>query len=222
MLTLFQWDLVLRQEIPVGVGIISGHRKLEEGIDVHTSPALHAARMKNDLQLETASGNVYHLQMKEWSPRVGIKEPLNPALLGLPSDFWTQCARAREEACKAEEAELRTIMEPNTLFMRIVGTHILSASWVGADSRIQNVPIGIHLGMFQDSYLIRGTYGKSEIDFRLFPVQNRLEPYHISQGIKLLQIRNEGCTDIVYGFPTEKVWCPFGEITSIPVQSRIV
>lgn len=223
MPTLFQWDLLLRHGVPVGVGIISGHRKLEEGIDIHTSPVLHAARIKNDLQLETASGSVYLLRMGEWSPRVGNTEPLRPELLGLPEDFWERCAQAREEASRSENAELRPIMEPGTLFMRIVGAHVLSALWAGPDAQIRDAPIGIHLGMFQNSYLIRGEYEESaashHLDFRLFPMGNRLEPYHISRGLKLLQIRNEGLTDTAFGFSSKNIACPSGTTTSISVHS---
>lgn len=222
MPTLFQWDLILRRGVPVGVGIVSGHRKLEEGIDIHTSPVLHAARIKNALQMETASGSVYLLRMSEWSPRVGGAEPLRPELLGLPSDFWERCAQAREEASKAEQAELRPLMEPGTLFMRIVGAHVRSALWAGPDAQIRDATIGIHLGMFQDSYLIRGEYEESAashyLDFRLFPMGNRLEPYHISRGLKLLQIRNEGLTDIAFGFSSKNIVCLSGTVTSIPVQ----
>lgn len=226
MLTLFQWDLTMRRGAPVGVGIVSGHQKLMEGTDVHTSPIFHVARAANNLQMETASGSVYHLQMKEWSPRTGKAESLDAGLLGLPADFWAQCAQVREAASETERADLQPFMKPGTLFMRTVGTHILSACWAGMDSRIWDAAVSIHLGMFQDSYLITGSHegfsACDNVDFRLFPMRNRLEPYHISQGIKSLLVCNEGETDIVLGSSRKNILCPSGIITPISVQGLIV
>lgn len=226
MLTLFQWDLIMRHGAPVGVGIVSGHRKLMEGTDVHTSPVFHAERAENGLQLETASGNIYHLQMKEWTPRIGKAEPLDAELLDLPADFWGQCARAREEASGKEKADLQPLMRPGTLFLRIVGTHILSALWAGVDSQIRDACVRIHLGMFQDSYLIAGAYEEAStshnVDFRFFPMRNRLEPYHISQEIELLVVRNEGCTDMALGSEAKHILCPPGTVTSIPIRDLIM
>lgn len=218
MPTLFQWDLVMRQGVPLGVGIVSGHPKLMEGTDIHTSLIRRVERVENNLQMETASGNLYHLPMKERSPRIREAGTLGPEQLGLSADFWTQCARAREEASMAEKTALQPLIRPGTLFMRIVGTSILSALWEGMDARIRDASIGIHLGMFQDSYLIRSTCGEEEAgdaDLRAFPVQNRLELYHISEGIKSLLVRNEGCTDVAVGFETKCVLCPSGTTTSI-------
>lgn len=222
MLTLFQWDLIMRHETPMGVGIVSGHRKLMEGTDIHTSPICHVEKAENNLQMKTASGNIYHLQMKEWRPRIREAETLDPELLGFPADFWAQCARVQEEASRAERADLQALTRPGTLFMRIVGTYILSAFWMGMYSRIRDTPIGIHLGMFQDSYLIRSAHEESaeldHVDLRLLPMQDRLEPYHVSEGIKSLQVRNEGCTDVAFGFEAKYVLCPSGTITSIPIR----
>lgn len=226
MPTLFQWSLTLWHGVPLGIGIVSGHRRLKEGMDIHTSPILHAAREETGIQLETASGSIYHLQMKEWNPYTRDEDPLAPELLGLPADFLKQCARAREEASLLEKADLRLSMKPGALFMRTVGTHILSALWSGADAQIRDAQVGIHLGMFQDSYLVCGAYEEAStlrgVDLRFFSIEDRLEPYHVSPGLELLLIRNEGCTDIAFGFSQKNMICPPGMTTYVPIQSSIV
>lgn len=226
MPTLFQWNLTVRHGVPLGVGIVSGHPKLAEGTDIHTSPVLYAEEMDESLVLETASGSTYHLRLAEWIVSPGREDSLSPEQLGLSPDFWMRCAQHREKAFISEKANLRPIMKPGALFMRIVGTHILSAFWSSADSQIRDTSIGIHLGMFQDSYLVRGAYEETlvprSVDLRLFPMRNRLEPYHISQGIKLLLVGNEGCTDIAFGSAAENILCSPGTITPIPVQSMII
>lgn len=221
MPTLFQWNLTVRHGVPLGVGIVSGHPKLVEGTDIHTSPILRAAIKEDSLQLKTASGSIYHLLMKEWGFCPEKDELLIPELLNLPADFWVRCARTREEALRIKKSDLQSLIEPGTLFLRVVGTHILSALWAGTDSKIRDISIGLHLGMFQDSYLVRGAYEEGSklhsVDLRLFPMWNRLEPYHISQEIKLLLVDNEGCTDIVFGADADNILCPPETITPIQV-----
>lgn len=220
---LFRWNLKLRRGLPVAVGIVSGHPKMPEGIRIHTSAILRTARVENCLQLGTASGSSYQLPMKEWGSCPEKDELLIPELLNLPADFWTRCAQLRDEARRKEKSDLRSLIEPGTLSLRVVGTHILSALWAGADSQIRVASVRIHLGMFQDSYLILGEYGKSPtlcgVDLRLFPMWNRLEPYHISQEIKLLRVCNEGRTDIAFGFDTKSILCP--PERSLPFRFRV-
>ena len=229
MLTLFQWDLILRQGVPLAVGIVSNHPRLSEGADIHTSRVRHVERAGDGLRMETLSGSVYHLQMGEWNPRVHGAETLDPERLGLPADFWAQCARAKDAASWAEKAELRSNLSPGTLFMRIVSTSILSALWMGDDGKIRNASVGLHSGMFQDSYLIRGDCREAEaagdVDVRFFtiscfPEWARLEPYHISEGVKSLLVRNKGSTNVAVGTEAKNTLCPPGTTTSIPIRDR--
>lgn len=222
MPTLFHWNLTVRYGVPLGIGIVSGHPKLAEGMKIHTSPILHAVRMENRMQLETASGRVYHLLMKEWRPSSEKNEAPALKLLGLPSDFGARCVQIREDAFRIEKSYLWPFIKPGALFLRIVGPHILSVLWRGADSRIRDASIKIHPGMFQDSYLVQSAYQESSTlccaDLRLFPIEDRLEPYHISQEIKLLLVSNEGRTDIAFSFSSKNILCPSGTITSILIQ----
>lgn len=229
MLTLFQWDLVLEQGVPLGVGIVSDHMRLAEGANIHTSRICRAEQAGDVLRIETFSGSIYHLQMRERSPRAHEAETLDLEQLGLPADFWAQCARASEEASRTEKAELRSRISPGTLFMRIVSTSILSALWMGTDAQIHDASVEIHSGMFQDSYLIRSTCRETEktghADIRFFaipffPAWARLEPYHISEGIKSLLVRNEGCTNIAVGSESKNILCLPGMTTFIPIRDQ--
>lgn len=247
MPTLFQWNLVLRHGIPLGVGIVSEHPRLLEGTYIHTSPIFHAVRTENDLQLETASGSIYHLQMEEWSPSASETELLHPDVLGLPPDFWTQCVQVREDSSRKTASDLQSSYKPGTLFIRTVGTYILSAFWIDTNAQGQGIPVMEHQGMFQDSYIITNVYQThsqprqvnlrffqdsyiitnthqngsepSQVDLRLFPKWNRLEPYHVSQSLETLLVRNEGHTDITVGFPENKILCTAGAVTTIPIQN---
>ena len=184
MLTLFQWDLVLEQGVPLGVGIVSDHMRLAEGANIHTSRICRAEQAGDVLRMETFSGSIYHLQMRERSPRTHEAEALDPERLGL---------------------------------------------WMGTDAQLHDASVEIHSGMFQDSYLIRSTCRETEkaghADIRFFaipffPAWARLEPYHISEGIKYLLVRNEGCTNIAVGSESKNILCLPGMTTSIPIRDQ--
>lgn len=134
--------------------------------------------------METVSGSIYHLQMRERSPRTHEAEALDPERLGL---------------------------------------------WMGTDAQLHDASVEIHSGMFQDSYLIRSTCRETEkagnADIRFFaipffPAWARLEPYHISKGIKSLLVRNEGCTNIAVGSESKNILCLPGMTTSIPIRDQ--
>lgn len=221
MLTLFQWNLVLRHNTPLAVGIVSGHRKLEEGTRVHTSPILQASETKDGLILKTASGSVYHLRAEEWRPRQ--EESLSPEELNLSPDFWTRCARAQEEAAARRTRDLETPHQSGTLWLRMVGPRILSAFWTGGNAREEEAAVLNRPGMPEDSYIItglcQGAADFSELDFRLFQKWNRLEPYRISPSLKLLLICNAGSTDITFGSSERNILCGAGTVTRIPAES---
>lgn len=60
--------------------------------------------------------------------------------------------------------------------------------------------------------------GPCRVDLRLFPMRDRLEPYRISREIAWLLVRNEGCTDIRFGFSEDSVLCTAGTTTPIPAE----
>ena len=249
MLTLFQWNFMLRFGVPVGVGIVSGHPRLPDGTDIHTSQIRRLVKTEDGLLMETVSGSRYYLQMEEWSPSAREAGLLDPKALGLPPDFWMCCAQVRKEACRKKTAELSMAYKPGTLFLRVVGTHILSAFWIDAGAQGQGVPVLQRQGMFQDSYIITDAYqnrieprqvdlryfqdsyiitdayqnrsGPHRVDLRLFLRWNHLEPYKISQSLETLMIRNEGCTNITFGPFDRKISCGAGAITSIPVRNLL-
>ena len=224
MPTLLQWNLVLRQGVPLGVGIVSGHPKLTEGTDIHTSPVLRAEERDGGLVLETGSGSTYPLKLEEWGFTSGREEPLEPEGLGLAPDLWERCAKAREAALERRRAEQLAAHPQGTLSLRAVGTRILSALWTDVDALGLEIPVGVHPGMFQDSYLICAPYetasGTRRVDLRLFPLRNRLEPYRVCQGIQWLLIHNEGCTDLLFGRTEREILCPAGETTAISVSGE--
>ena len=218
---LFSWSLRAHGPAFFACGIVSGHPKLPEGEDIHTSSICRITEAEDYILLATMSGSIYPLALEELAKSAGGPELPPAAELGLSPDFWDRCFRAREQAAKKEEDALRALNAPGTLRLRIVGTTVLSALWSGPDGQLRRIPVRVHLGLFQDSVLVMelfdDTSGFHRVDFRYFPYPNQMVSYSISEEIKTILIVNEGLQDIPFGRRGQEVLCPAGETTRISV-----
>ncbi|MBD5083788.1 MAG: hypothetical protein HDT33_01645 [Clostridiales bacterium] len=217
MPTLFSWYLKAHGSALLAHGIVSGHPKLPDGMQVHTSAIVRIAEEERGILLETQSGSLYHLRSEE----LGRKASSLPApeLPGLPSEFWQYCARAREQADRDREAALSTLNVSGVLCLRVAGPTVLSALWAGRSGPVRRVEPYVHYGMFQDSVLIQDfvedAAGVCRVDFRYFPYRNRIEPYKISEDVKTILIVNEGAQDVAFGYGENKLSCAAGAATEI-------
>lgn len=69
-----------------------------------------------------------------------------------------------------------SLLKSYELFAQIAGYNALTAFYKDENNTIEEVTIDCHVGMFQDSILIRNW---EKVDFRFFPREfHRIEPYH--------------------------------------------
>lgn len=58
------------------------------------------------------------------------------------------------------------------------------------------------------------------MDFRYFPRGERMEPYHISNGLRTVKVRNLGERAVRFGKAEREAVCPPGEITAVPAAEH--
>jgi len=226
MFTLFSWVLKDCGPAVLAYGVVSDYPKLPEGESVHTSPVRRVTEEGGLVLLETASGSVYSLRPEELSESAGgPDDPLPPPdRLELPPGFWTRCMCARDRALRSEEEALRQREAPGTLRLRLAGVTALSALWRGPGESVQRIPIHIHLGRLQDSVLVTNIFeagdSNDRVDFRYFPMWQRIEPYRIYRGIETILIVNEDVQDVAFGRQRDAILCVAGETTRIAVKNH--
>lgn len=219
MPTLWNWYLEEDEGGILAHGFVTGHPKLPDGLHIHTS-LLKKARVEGDrLVLNTFSGSEYVLEPEEISPRFVGETAASLAHFGVDAEFAERCLRLREETEAAERERLRRELEEGELLLEVIGTNALRAWFRAAGDKVVRLEPDIHLGMVQDSILLWDREGRT-VDFRYFPKGDRLEPYHISDGLKLLQIRNLGGRDVRFGHSDNEVVCRLGETTAIPAADH--
>ena len=173
------------------------------------------------LVLITASGSEYQLRPEEIHPDCGKVTADSLAPFGIVAGFVEDCLQARrEEDARLMEEEGR-LLEPGELLLTTCWNRAIRALFRAAGGALVSVRPTVHGGMFQDSVLLTDREG-GRVDFRYFPTGSgdRIEPYHISDGLRVIKIHNLGGPTVRFGKAGREVRCPPGEITAIPAAEH--
>lgn len=100
-----------------------------------------------------------------------------------------------------------------------MGTDVIRAVFRAADGAPVSVKPTVHVGMFQDSVLITDWEGGT-VDFRYFPRGGRMEPYHVSDGLRTVKVRNLGERAVYFGKAAREAVCPPGKIAAVPAAEH--
>ena len=232
---LYDWYLDFYKDAVLAHGIVYGHpgSRLPDGTFIHTSAVQEMAAEEGGLVLRTRSGSRYFLRPEEIDPICGEDAASHPAMIrdigketasvlalfGISGGFVEDCVQARRgaDARRREEEELLT--EPGELLLTTIGTGAIRSLFRTADGTPVSVKPFVHVGMLQDSVLITDWEGRA-VDFRYFPMERGMEPYHISDGLKTIKVRNLGERAVYFGKTGREVVCPPGEITAIPAAEH--
>lgn len=210
MPTLYRWRLTAGGGCVTAHGIVSGHPKLENGLFIHTSAVTEAVTVDGVLLLTTCSGSVYTLRPESIAPQCREKTEECLRTFQIDGGFVERCVQAHLETA---EAAGRTLA-PGQLFLEVVGNAVVRALFKAGEEELISVRPTVHAGMFQDSdsVLVTDLEG-GRVDFRYFPEKDRLRPYHISDGLTEIVVRNLGTADVVFGQQGTARLCPAGELT---------
>lgn len=196
-------------------GVVSGHPRLEDGIDITTSKVEHIKPdAENDkLIMHTYSGNEYELLLADI--QIMRFEETSGFLLqfGISALDKEQCKHLAKQAQVRLQDKVSSVLNNNELYLQLMGVFVQKAFFKNHSGEVRELSIKCHSGMFQDSYLICG--GKyCEVDFRYFDRFMEIEPYCWSENVEAVRIENIGDTPITCKLK-EQIACPIGKITWI-------
>lgn len=226
MITLRNWHL----RRFAAHGVVLGHPRLPDGMHVHTSPIQEMVLLEEEdsLVLETASGNLYCLEGRDIARPFRLVFENSDTLketqrcldcFGVSPECAARFQLLREAAEQETLRQAERELAPGELLLETAGTFVLRALFRTEEGETRAVEPTIHSGMFQDSVLVTDWEG-GRVDFRYFPIWDRLEPYHTSDGLTAIHLRNLGRTDLKFGSERAPVLCPAGETTVIPMADH--
>lgn len=195
-------------------GIVSGHPKLRDGINITTSviEEMKFDETNNRVIFLTHSKNEYFIELSTicFNCFEETASYLNEWNITIPSK--EECIKLAEEFKKKELKELSGVLKDNELYLKISGAYVQKAFWKKGE--IREINISAHIGMFQDSYLITD-WEKGEVDFRYFDGWLSMRPYHYSDGLETILVDNIGSSDVTFDAGAESITCKAGELTRI-------
>lgn len=232
---LYDWYLDSDEGIALAHGTVYGHpkSKLPDGTFIHTSWIQEMAAEEEGLALTTYSGSRYFLRSEEVGLICGEDAASHPERtrdigketasvleqFGIDGGFLEGCLQARREADAKHRGEEERLVDPGELLLATIGTGVIRSLFRAADGTLISVKPLIHVGMFQDSVLLTDWEG-GKVDFRYFPMGRGMEPYHISDGLQTIKVRNLGERAVYFGQPGREVVCPPGEVTAVPAAEH--
>lgn len=105
------------------------------------------------------------------------------------------------------------ILNANELYIEMAGVSALRAFFMTNEREFKEIPITIHVGMFQDSVLITD-FKNNNVDFRFFFNAYEIRPYSWDEEIKVIKIYNFG-DDINFSHEDKEVQVKRNELTVI-------
>lgn len=105
-----------------------------------------------------------------------------------------------------------SILNPNELYIEMAGVSALRAFFMTNEKELKEIPITIHVGMFQDSVLI--TDFENNVDFRFFFTLYGIRTYSWNEELKTIKIYNFG-HDINFSHEDKEVQVKRNELTVI-------
>lgn len=177
-------------------GIVTGHLKLADGMDITTSYVETVVRQGDSLIARTKSGTVYNLELAE----IGMdKEVVYDTIAVLKSFGFDENIIIEAQVLKERRGieylqNADKVLDNGELLLCMAGTNTIRAYFKFCN-KVEECLIRVHTGMYQDSILIE-LMGK--VDFRYFPKPNSCEVYHWSDGLKSVKIANTGAEQTIF------------------------
>lgn len=195
MATLTDWGFIKGNHFHLK-GIVTGHLKLADGMDITTSYVETVVRQGDCLIAKTKSGTVYNLELAEIGMNKEVVYDTIAALKGFGFDeniiIEAQVLKERKSVEYLQNAD--KVLNNNELLLCMAGTNAIRAYFKFCN-KVEECQIRRYVGMYQDSILVE-LMGK--VDFRYFPYPNSCEVYHWSDGLKSVKIANTGAEQTIF------------------------
>ncbi|MCM1219609.1 MAG: hypothetical protein NC548_34445 [Lachnospiraceae bacterium] len=190
-------------------GYVAGHPRYPDGTVITTSPVAAMKREGFLLVAQTASGTIYHMELAELNLENDYADDTGAALkcFGFADSMLIESGvlRAKKQVELLKSAG--RVLADNEMLLIMAGEETLRA-YHKSNNKVKVCPIGVHLGMVQDSVLI-GIPEKA--DFRYFPRGSSCEVYHWSDGLSGVKIQNVGGENVIFRNGSEVLCVKKGE-----------
>ena len=176
----------------IAVGNVIDNPKFYSGKTIHTSiiESVSIDDKKRQFIIKTYSGSLYIAKYKDVC--IECIEDIEECLRNFKiTKEKLEVFRNTYKLAKDKLMDyVSSILNPNELYIEMAGVSALRAFFMTNERELKEIPITIHVGMFQDSVLI--TDFENNVDFRFFFNPNEIRPYSWNEELKTIKIYNFG------------------------------
>lgn len=198
----------------IAVGNVIDNPKFYSGKTIHTSiiESVSIDDKKRQFIIKTYSGSLYIAKYKDVC--IECIEDIEECLRNFKiTKEKLEVFRNTYKLAKDKLMDyVSSILNPNELYIEMAGVSALRAFFMTNERELKEIPITIHVGMFQDSVLI--TDFENNVDFRFFFNPNEIRPYSWNEELKTIKIYNFG-HDINFSHEDKEVQVKRNELTVI-------
>lgn len=199
----------------IAIGNVIDNPKFYSGKTIHTNiiESVSIDDKKRQFIIKTYSGSLYIAKYKDVC--IECIEDIEECLRNFK--ITKENLKVFENTYKGEKDRVKdyvsSILNPNELYIEMAGTRALKAFFMTNERELKEIPITIHVGMFQDSVLITD-FKNNNVDFRFFFNAYEIRPYSWDEEIKVIKIYNFG-DDINFSYEDKEVQVKRNELTVI-------
>lgn len=217
MYILLNW--VLRNSPQIGIiaeGNVINNPKFYSGQNIFTSKIERVSIDNENKQFifTTHSGSNYIAKFEEINIELIKEIEYNFEFINIHNDYLAICKSAYKDKKERLKKYIIDILNPNELYIEMVGIVFKKAFFMTNKREIKEIPITRHIGTFQDSVLITDFY-EGTVDIRFWDINyNTIQPYRWSEGLEAIKIYNFG-DDIIYNNDEVKIVLKRNELIEI-------
>lgn len=195
MYILLNWFL---KNIPnigiIAIGNVINNPKFPSGENIFTSKIKKVSIDNENKQFIfiTNSGSNYIAKFSEINIKLFKDMKDNFEKLDIPAKYLNICQETYNNNKHKFINYIYKILNPNELYIKIASTVFINAFFMTNTREIKEIPIKIHLGMFEDSILITD-FHSNYVDIRFWKTNcNTISPYTWSKNLNSIKIYNIG------------------------------
>lgn len=213
MYQLREWSMELADGDVLCSGDCYGHPRFCDGEMIYTSRVMEVKvdPVGKMVHVRTYSGS--HYEMCFCDIREAAANEISDAMYHLGANLdINECLELKRQAAHMLTQRLAGVLRAGELYVRMAGGNDAKEAYFKTEKgTVVEIPVWVHVGTFEDSVLVEKA---GLCDWRYFPKQISIEPYHWSDGLEAVYLENMG-DDFIFKGTNRNIPCKHGEVTVI-------
>jgi len=213
MYQLRDWSMEIWEGNVICFGDCYWNPRFTDGYYIQTSKVMEVKvdPVGKAVHVRTDSGSHYAMNFSDI--REASANEISDAMhhFGASLDI-NECLALKKQAADMSVQRITGVLKAGELYVKMAGGNSAKEAYFKTGKgAVIGIPVSVHVGTFTDSVLVK----KGGVcDWRFYPSQVSIEPYHWSNGLEAVYLENLG-SNFMFKGTQRNILCKQGEITLI-------